>query len=331
MSVEKSSQATLYQDICHLKIYICQQFRLFQTAADSTTSVKRFTIWRATTKRFSQSDETGGKDERQEREMEEMGSQSVQENLHWRFWLHLDFSAAAEPASGSVWMPASVELRFWLWNSSRKNVFVQNRTVLRRAPTDAEVPSPEFWRRAGWSSSSPVSWGRWEHLPQSEQPSQLLCCQQWFLRAWLLVSVPLWFLQPGLVQLRQGALGWPSLDRQPGSFVGREEHVWLCLCAWWKGALVFPTLDLKMDMNPDLEAGFFSWAGGGGSGLGAASKVPVFEGSTFWCQQSRSRKTHIASWNPERKIFRDVKSEREPPPGRKRWAQKSGKGQISMQ
>lgn len=40
------------------------------------------------------------------------GSQSVQENLHWQFWLHLDFSAAAEPASGSVWMPASVELRF---------------------------------------------------------------------------------------------------------------------------------------------------------------------------------------------------------------------------
>lgn len=35
-----------------------------------------------------------------------------QENLHWRFGLHLDFSAAAEPASGSVWMPASVEFRF---------------------------------------------------------------------------------------------------------------------------------------------------------------------------------------------------------------------------
>lgn len=40
------------------------------------------------------------------------GSQSVQENLRWRSGLHLDFSAAAEPASGSVWMPASVEFRF---------------------------------------------------------------------------------------------------------------------------------------------------------------------------------------------------------------------------
>lgn len=88
---------------------------------------------------------------------------------------------------------------------------------------------------------------------------------------------------------------------------------------------MFPTLDLKMDMNPDLEAGFFSWAGGGGSGLGAASKVPVFEGSTFWCQQSRCRKTHIVSWIPERKIFRDAEREREPPPGRKRGeAQKTG-------
>lgn len=87
---------------------------------------------------------------------------------------------------------------------------------------------------------------------------------------------------------------------------------------------MFPTLDLKRDMNPDL-AGLFSWAGGGGSGLGAASKVPVFEGSTFWCQQSRCRKTHIVSRIPERKLFRDVESERAPPPGRKRReAQKTG-------
>lgn len=60
--------------------------------------------------------------------------------------------------------------------------------------------------------------------------------------------------------------------------------------------MVFLTLDLKMDMNPDLEAGFFSWTGGGGSGFGAASKVPVLEGSTFFYQQSRRRKTHIMSF-----------------------------------
>lgn len=78
---------------------------------------------------------------------------------------------------------------------------------------------------------------------------------------------------------------------------------------------MFPTLDLKMDMNPDLEAGFFSWAGGGGSGLGAASMVPVFEGSTFWCQQSRRRKNKGCEF--ESLNERPSESEREPPPVRK--------------
>lgn len=53
------------------------------------------------------------------------------------------------------------------------------------------------------------------------------------------------------------------------------------------------TLDLNRDMNPDFEGVFLSSsAGGGGSGFGA-SKVPLFEGSTFFHQGRRRRRKYI--------------------------------------
>lgn len=46
------------------------------------------------------------------------------------------------------------------------------------------------------------------------------------------------------------------------------------------------TLKSDRDLKGDLEVFFCSWTGGGGSGLAAASRVPVLEGSTFFYEMS---------------------------------------------
>lgn len=57
------------------------------------------------------------------------------------------------------------------------------------------------------------------------------------------------------------------------------------------------TLDLKIERKGDFEAVFFSsWAGGGGSGFAAASRVLAFEGSTFFYQKGREENTYHELW-----------------------------------
>lgn len=66
------------------------------------------------------------------------------------------------------------------------------------------------------------------------------------------------------------------------------------LSEFWSESVL--TLGLKRDMKDDLEACFFSsWAGGGGSGFAAASRVLALEGSTFFCQNNTEEK--YKSWD----------------------------------